>query len=145
MMHPLFWRSLTRGTPSYYMEYTSVTTFLLLGYTSSARKGLEEIQVGLALLEGFLLHVWYLQDRVKNLLAFFRISLLESVDWLEISGGNSHPHLADSLVHWYWSQQDRGQMLHYSAQCMLWGFQENVCKAAVAGRAECSPWISFRN
>lgn len=57
MMHPLFWRSLTRGTPSYYMEYTSVTTFLLLGYTSSARKGLEEIQVGLALLEGFLLHV----------------------------------------------------------------------------------------
>lgn len=38
-------------------------------------------------------------DRVKSLLAFFSFSLLESLDWLEISRGNSHPHLADSLVH----------------------------------------------
>lgn len=141
-----FWEIHHRRTWSYGMQYNSMTTLLFLGYTSSfARKGFEEIQVGLALLGGFLLHVWYLHDRVKGLLAFFRISLLESVDWLEISGGNSHPHLADSLVHWYWSQQDRGQMLHYSAQRVLWGFQENLCKPAVAGRAECSPWISFRN
>lgn len=95
-----FWEVPQRGNQSYYMEYNSVTTFLLLGYTSSfASKGLEEIQVDLALLEGFLFHVRCLHDRVKNLLAFFRISLLESVDWLEISRGNSHPHLADSLVH----------------------------------------------
>lgn len=35
------------------MEYNSIATFLLLGYTSSfASKGLEEIRVGLAVLGG---------------------------------------------------------------------------------------------
>lgn len=39
-----FWEIPHRGTRSYYMEYNSVTTFLLLGYASSfASKGLEEI------------------------------------------------------------------------------------------------------
>lgn len=53
-----FWEIPQRGNPSYHMEYNSVTTLLLLGHTPSfASKGLEEIQVGLALLEAFLLHV----------------------------------------------------------------------------------------
>lgn len=38
-------------------------------------------------------------EGVKNSLAFFGFSSLESVDRLEIRRGNSHLNLADSSVH----------------------------------------------